>query len=200
MLVAARMAMYPPTAAPGAVRTPGAPFATPPSLAAPGLRVSTGRSPATPLGRLSSRLRPTRPGLRPVPRSGAPAPAGPDGLREQAGLELRRLNAEALRPELERRELLADLGTRLAALARHPGTAPGDALAAVRRLAELLAGDGALLASASEFAQLWSRVLAVLAAVADGRPVPEQSSTGAAGDDAHRTEGTRARGPFWRKG
>jgi Ca-activated chloride channel family protein len=96
----------------------------------------------------------------------------------QATEEAARLRAAHDAPQHERRELLADLGSRLAALVRHYG---GEAsLDPVRELVGQLDADRPLLLPGDEFEQLWTRTLAVLDDLA-GSPA----------------KGSRA---FWKKG
>jgi Ca-activated chloride channel family protein len=87
------------------------------------------------------------------------------GVRSQAASEARALRAAAGAPEYERRELLADLGTRLEAIVR--GTASAG-LPSVRRLLEELVDDRPLALSTEEFEQLWQLTLRVLAELAGG--------------------------------
>ncbi len=94
-------------------------------------------------------------------------------VRIQAAEEAQRLRSAADSPEYERRELLADLGTRLVALIRQLETAGVDVrrLAAARELAAALAGDSAATMPADEFAAVWARALTVLDELAaTGRP------------------------------
>ncbi len=105
-----------------------------------------------------------------------------DQARAQAGEEAQRLRAAAHAPEADRRELLADLGSRLTALIRHLEGAGVDAttLAPVRALASALADDAALAVPAAELTGLWERALAVLTELARAEPEP------------------RTRRPFWK--
>lgn len=98
--------------------------------------------------------------------SGRDASAGHDAaasIRNQAAVEAGRLRAAQDAPEYERRELLADLGTRLDALVR--GSALADQERARALLAELR-DDRPLTVPADAFAQLWSRTLDLLDALA----------------------------------
>jgi Ca-activated chloride channel family protein len=81
-------------------------------------------------------------------------------LRAQAAAEARRLREAASAPDYERRELLADLGSRLDALVRD--LPPDERLEAVRHLVTELADDRPLKVSAEAFADLWSRALRLL--------------------------------------
>jgi Mg-chelatase subunit ChlD len=110
----------------------------------------------------------------------AAVPVLPDDLaqaREQAGDELRRLREAAGRPELERRELLADLASRLRALVRHLSQRGVDttSYAPLRELADLLDAGG-------ELAALWARAVQVLEGFTGDRPEPARSR------------------PFWKRG
>jgi Ca-activated chloride channel family protein len=84
----------------------------------------------------------------------------PQVIRTQAAVEADRLRAAQDAPEYERRELLADLGTRLDALIREaPAVAGRDPIRAL--LAELQA-DRPLAVPAEVFEQLWTRTLRLL--------------------------------------
>jgi Ca-activated chloride channel family protein len=84
----------------------------------------------------------------------------PEVIRTQAAVEADRLRAARDAPEYERRELLADLGTRLDALIREaPVLAGRDPIRAL--LAELEA-DHPLAVPAEVFEQLWARTLRLL--------------------------------------
>jgi hypothetical protein len=103
------------------------------------------------------------------------ASRGPDEgalaeARGQARDEVERLRAAADATEADRRETLADLGTRLAALVRHLESARVDeqTLAPVRELQAALADDAPLSLPAETVAQLWTRALEVLDALAAG--------------------------------
>ena len=84
----------------------------------------------------------------------------PPAVRELAASEAERLRAAAQAPEYERRELLADLGTRLEALTRDLG-ATAEATA-VRDLTSELTDDHLAGLSGDTLAQLWDRVLQIL--------------------------------------
>jgi Ca-activated chloride channel family protein len=116
-----------------------------------------------------------------------------DGTAAAAALaavrsEVARLRASAGAPDYEKRELLADLGTRLRAFA---GDIGGSAQAtAVRELlAELVEEQLARLAG-GELTALWDRVLAALDVLAAG---------GQAGGPAAERPGGSGRSAFWRK-
>jgi Ca-activated chloride channel family protein len=103
------------------------------------------------------------------------ASRGPDEgalaeARGQARDEVERLRAATDATEADRREALADLGTRLAALVRHLESARVDeqTLAPVRELLAALADDAPLSLPAATIAQLWTRALEVLDALAAG--------------------------------
>jgi Ca-activated chloride channel homolog len=91
--------------------------------------------------------------------------------RRQAGEELRRLRAATGADEYARRELLADLGSRLDALVRHLTERGVDAadLTPVRDLADELRADRPMGVPADVLAALWSRAVRVLDEFAQGR-------------------------------
>jgi Ca-activated chloride channel family protein len=114
------------------------------------------------------------PGRRPKPKRGGAA--GPEvtllaEARRQAGEEVRRLRAASGADEYERRELLADLGSRLDALVRHLAERGVDAvdLTPVRDLADELRADRPMGAPADVLAELWTRALRVLDDFAEAR-------------------------------
>jgi Ca-activated chloride channel family protein len=84
--------------------------------------------------------------------------------RSLAAEEARRLRSAAAAPEYERRELLADLGTRLVALFRQLDAAgvDGKPLASLRELAAALAGDDVATLPVEDLEALWARALTVL--------------------------------------
>jgi Ca-activated chloride channel family protein len=90
----------------------------------------------------------------------------PASARELVAREADRMRAAAAAPEYERRELLADLGTRLEALARDLGGSP-DA-DAVRELAADLTEDRLVGLTGDALTRLWDRVLALLDQLAGG--------------------------------
>jgi hypothetical protein len=71
-------------------------------------------------------------------------------------------------PELDRRELLADLGTRLRAMLQHLGDRgmPPARLVRLRALVGRLDEVAVLALARDEFARLWSDTLAELTAIA----------------------------------
>jgi Ca-activated chloride channel homolog len=102
------------------------------------------------------RARPTKPETTGVPAA----------VRELAVREAQRLRSAADAPEYERRELLADLGTRLAALAVGLGGGPTEQ--AVRSAVAELAEDHLASLSGAALAALWDRALALLDTLAGG--------------------------------
>jgi hypothetical protein len=98
----------------------------------------------------------------PAPPAQAPVTPTP-GIRAVASREARRLRDAADAPDFARRELLADLGTRLAALASDFG---GEQAQAVRALILELAEDRLAGVTGQALAGLWDRVLALLDALA----------------------------------
>jgi Ca-activated chloride channel homolog len=100
----------------------------------------------------------------------------PASVRELAAGEAERLRSAAAAPEYERRELLADLGTRLEALARDLGGS-SDA-AAVRQLAADLAEDHLAGLSGDALADLWDRALQILDHLAGEPPATGGPATG----------------------
>jgi Ca-activated chloride channel family protein len=115
--------------------------------------------------------------------AGAPWHAAPTAgvdlrsLREVAAVEARRLRESAERPEYERRELLADLGSRLTALV---GGRTEPEYEPLRRLAATLDAGG-------DLAARWAEALRVLEEFARG-----EAQGGTADPDRRRT--------FWRRG
>jgi Ca-activated chloride channel homolog len=108
--------------------------------------------------------------LRPTP---APAPAEPlTSTRRVAATEAARLRAAAGRPAYERRDLLADLASRLGALVSHlatTGVAEAE-YAPLRRLVDDINRGG-------ELEPLWAEALRVLDAFGGGStPPPERRS------------------------
>ncbi|NKE63611.1 hypothetical protein FXN61_45595 [Lentzea sp. PSKA42] len=81
-----------------------------------------------------------------------PAPDDLAELREIAAMELQRLEKDAGRPDWERRELLADLASRLGTLV---ASRQGPAYEPLRRLVEELTAGG-------DADQLWARAQQVL--------------------------------------
>jgi Ca-activated chloride channel family protein len=110
---------------------------------------------------------------KPAKRGGV---AGPEvallaDARRQAGEEVRRLRTATAADEYQRRELLADLGSRLDALVRHLTERGVDAadLTPVRDLADELRADRPMGVPADVLADLWARALRVLDDFAEGR-------------------------------
>jgi Ca-activated chloride channel family protein len=85
-------------------------------------------------------------------------------VRAVAAREARRLRESAQAPEYERRELLADLGTRLRALVQHLAASPE--VTALRELADALAEDRVATLAGPALSTLWARAGDVLARVA----------------------------------
>jgi Ca-activated chloride channel family protein len=127
------------------------------------------------------------PAAAPIAAEMAVDRAAVSDLPARAADEARALRAAASAPEYERRELLADLGTRLAALVT--GTAWGSD-PAVRDLVAALADDRPLSLGADEFTALWERTLRVLDDLAGG-----SAQGGAAGS----AQGAPARRAFWKR-
>jgi Ca-activated chloride channel family protein len=106
----------------------------------------------------------------------------------QAADELTRLRGAAGAPDYERRELLADLGTRLDAVAREleRGGAAADQVAAVRELAAALVDE-----ELPDLDALWARAESLLELLAAGGP--------AAGAPAADAPAEAPRKPFWKR-
>jgi Ca-activated chloride channel family protein len=124
----------------------------------------------------------------------------PQAVREVAVQEAERLRAAAEAPEYERRELLADLGTRLAAFVKTFGE--GRAVTAVRSLVADLAEDRLAGVSGAELARLWDRALAVLDALAAGTAPASPEQEAGPGQDAGPGDGPGPSQPraFWKRG
>jgi Ca-activated chloride channel family protein len=88
--------------------------------------------------------------------------------RTQAREEAARLRAAGAADEAQRREMLADLGTRLTALLRYLEAAGVDdrTLTPIRELQAALADDAPLTLPAATVAQLWTRAVELLDALA----------------------------------
>jgi Ca-activated chloride channel family protein len=165
----------------------------PPGVPAPapgGLRVmAMGAPESAAAGGVSRMLRPARGPRtpRPVPQP-APVPVA------DLAVEAARLRTAAGAPEPERRTLLADLASRLAALlqVRHPDSAGagGGPLARLRALLAELAGDTVLRVSAGELDRLWHRMQELL---------DELAGAGEGSGSRPPTEPPRRRGDFWRR-
>jgi Ca-activated chloride channel family protein len=151
--------------------------------AAPGRGFSAGAAmPALDAGRLRGRAsRVFRPPAESMPPAGSPPPAESSlpsvhpqlvSIRELAAVEARRLRAAERLPEYERRELLADLASRLNALISHLASlgVPEAAYAPLKRLVERINAGGNL-------DLLWAETLRVLDAFAASvtvlAPAPE---------------------------
>jgi Ca-activated chloride channel family protein len=165
-----------------------------PPAAAGGMRLMAMRAPAAPGRGFSTAARMPAPGGMPLPdaahlwaqpsrrRGGgfagavesALAAANPQlvSIRELAAVEARRLRSSAHLPEYERREILADLASRLTALISHLASmgVPEAAYAPLRRLVERLNEGGNL-------ELMWAEALRVLdafaATVSVVAPAPE---------------------------
>ncbi len=111
----------------------------------------------------------------------------PATARDLAAREAQRLRDAAGAPEYERRELLADLGTRLEALAGDLGGSP-DA-AAIRALVAELHEDRLSGLSGDALTELWDRVLELLDRLAGATDGPGAGGPGS----------TNARTPFWKR-
>jgi Ca-activated chloride channel family protein len=111
------------------------------------------------------RSQPTRDRVSPA------AKAALADARRQAGEEVRRLRAASGADEYQRREHLADLGSRLDALVRHLGArgVDPDDLTPVRELADELRADRPMGVPADVLAELWARALRVLEEFAGSR-------------------------------
>jgi Ca-activated chloride channel family protein len=112
----------------------------------------------------------------------------PATARELAAQEAQRLRAAAGAPEFERREMLADLGTRLEALARDLGGSP-DA-AAIRDLVAELVEDRLAGLAGDALTELWDRVLELLDRLAGATDGPGAGGPGAGNNPT----------PFWKRG
>jgi Ca-activated chloride channel family protein len=144
-----------------------------------GSPVLRGRPAARRGGGLADRLRKARPErARPVDAAEEQtgAVAVPASVRELAAREARRLRETADAPEYERRELLADLGTRLAALIADLGGGP--AAQAVRSVVDELAEDHLAALSGTDLVALWDRALALLEGLAAGTPLGGDGGSG----------------------
>jgi Ca-activated chloride channel family protein len=115
------------------------------------------------------------------PRTPRPVPLPPAVRPGDFAAEAARLRAAAGTPERDRRVLLADLASRLAAMlqVKHPDRAAGEGpLARLRRLLDRLRGDAALRVSSAELDQLWQEMLDLLDELAGaGSPAPGPGRT-----------------------
>jgi Ca-activated chloride channel family protein len=148
--------------------------------AAPGRGFSTAAAPGLDTGQLRGALSRARGGMVRPPAQGTPPveSALPSvhpqlvSVREIAAVEARRLREAERLPEYERRELLADLASRLNALINHLASlgVPEAAYAPLRRLVERINAGGSL-------DLLWAETLRVLDAFAASvtvlAPAPE---------------------------
>ncbi|SEQ90755.1 Ca-activated chloride channel family protein [Lentzea xinjiangensis] len=156
-------------AAPGGA-LPGGPFAAAPSAMGFGAPPSPAAPPVAPwaaAGRTRGRGRPEAPRMMPtrVPVSGpAPVPDDSAELREIAAVEASRLEQDAARPAWERRELLADLASRLGTLV---AGGQGPVHEPLRRLVEELTAGG-------DVDELWQRARQVLREVAEQATAPQR--------------------------
>ncbi|MGH3680350.1 MAG: VIT domain-containing protein [Natronosporangium sp.] len=116
------------------------------------------------------RIAPPVPVPVPVP---VPIPVPVPDLRTEA----ERLRAAAGLPEPERRTLLDDLASRLAALlrVRHPDT-PDDALARLHSLLDELRGEAALRVPSDQLTRLWQRMQDLLDELTGGGASPPPSA------------------------
>jgi len=107
----------------------------------------------------------------PVAEKPAPPPDELAAARVQAAEEAARLRAAHASSERERRELLADIGSRLDAIVRHlAGHGVSDAiLLAVRDLVRELDADRPLAVPTDVFERMWARALRVLDDLAANR-------------------------------
>lgn len=154
VIMAAPMSMRPPMPKPAAVSRSAQLGGVPPT--ASGGR--PGRPPAAP-GLLAPSAQPA-PGPALGDARSAPAQSGSDELRRRAADEARRLRDGAAEPWYRRRDLLEDLGSRLAVLAAPGGAGTG----ALAELAKLLRADTleTVASDAAALEDLWARVLRVL--------------------------------------
>ncbi|HEX7304629.1 VIT domain-containing protein [Lentzea sp.] len=157
--------------------TAGGPVAAAPMFAAPGGAAPRARFGSAPDG-LGVPLPPPAPqaparsgggGAGPAPtwtRPSPPVPPADDtaGLREIVAVEVTRLDEAAAKPAWERRDLLADLASRLGILVA--GRRGGE-FEALRRLVEELTEDG-------DVDRLWARARQVLAEFAGKPAAPER--------------------------
>jgi Ca-activated chloride channel family protein len=120
----------------------------------------------------------------------------------QLAAESDRLQAAKDEPAYERRELLADLGTRLGVLLDELGRlSPRTDLAALRAVASECAGDRPLTLAEPDFEAVWARALAALAGLGDGARLGDEArlrGAPAAGSGRAGTESKERRKPFWK--
>ncbi|HEX6870802.1 MAG TPA: VWA domain-containing protein, partial [Micromonosporaceae bacterium] len=156
-----------------------------PAPASPVRPMLSGAPVPPPLGSPRGWRRLSRTGSAPRAAKGRPVPAAAPpsrsaevaATRTLAAAEVARLRAAGSLTVTERRETLADLGSRLRAMLRHLtdlGVAPAE-LVALRELVDQLDADRPLLVPQDAFTQLWDRTLRVLEAFAEARPGPAAS-------------------------
>jgi Ca-activated chloride channel homolog len=137
------------------------------------------------------------PAPAPAPKGASRADAVPDELRALAATEAGRLRAIEHEPWYRRRELLEDIGSRLAALTMDTaaGTAP------LRDLAALLSAERLDAHRDDDSrAELWRHVLDVLDSFAAGAGAGFAAGPGAVGGPGGEGPGkTRGRGAFWKR-
>jgi Ca-activated chloride channel family protein len=146
----------------------------PPTVAGGRLQAKRGRGIAMPRPGMLRRQPPV-----PVRESATTAPPGELAVAgRQAGEEAARLRAAQALPVPERRQLLADVVSRIAALLRQLERAGAEegVLAPIRELVTELDEDRALAIAAERFDQAWERTLAVLDALATGSTPTEPTT------------------------
>jgi Ca-activated chloride channel homolog len=157
----------------------------------------TGRAPKVPKRGMQPPRAARRSEKAAAGEAAAPGVEALAAARRQAADEARRLRAVETAPEYERREQLADLGSRLDALVKHLAGLGVDAatLSPVRDLADELAGDRPLGVPGELLAELWARTLRVLDAWASG------SGAGSGGGPGGGSSGgSSGRGrEFWKR-
>jgi Ca-activated chloride channel family protein len=117
-------------------------------------------------------------------------------IRTQAAIEADRLRSAQSADEYERRELLADLGTRLDALVRSAPTVTS--LQPVRALLAELQNDRAMAVPADAFERLWTQTLRVLDNLA-GAPHTRPSGPSRPGSPEPGGSGTTGSKAFWKR-
>ena len=119
-----------------------------------------------------------------------------EAVRQLVQAELSRLRDGVGAPDLERRELLGDLGSRLEALAREleRSGAAAEVVAEVRALAEVLTADD-LTAGPADLDGLWRRAEELLERLAAGQAAGGKSNAGAGGDGPGQPRSK----PFWKR-
>jgi Ca-activated chloride channel family protein len=153
-------------------------MAMPTSLTGPTLAGPAAAGPAPAAGWAGGSGARTGPAGRML-RPGRARPAPPALSHGDFAAEAARLRAAAGAPEPERRIILADLASRLAALlrVRRPDSAGGGVLTRLRALLDELPDDAALRVSTAELDRLWQRMQDLLDELANasgrGGPAPE---------------------------